>query len=247
MPHPTLIAAHRGGLFLWPENSARAFRETALLAVDQAECDVHLSADGTVIVMHDATLDRTTDTRGPVAALDDAQLRTVRVRGTAGEAPPTLAEYLDILAASPVAPRIEIKADAKGAPYPSIVEKVLAGLDAARQRQRSWIIGFQADTMAEAWRAGGLAGVAWLLEIPTLRDIGVDGLVAIAKRHGFPEVGMHESVIDAAVVARLRAEGIGLGTWGANHAPTIRRMLDLGVDIFATDDPPLAIRMRDAG
>ena len=70
MPHPTLIAAHRGGLFLWPENSARAFRETALLAVDQAECDVHLSADGTVIVMHDATLDRTTDTRGPVAALD---------------------------------------------------------------------------------------------------------------------------------------------------------------------------------
>lgn len=247
MPHPTLIAAHRGGLFLWPENSARAFRETALLAVDQAECDVHLSADGTVIVMHDATLDRTTDTRGPVAALDDAQMRAVRVRGTAGEAPPTLAEYLDILAASPVAPRIEIKADAKGAPYPSIVEKVLAGLDAARQRQRSWIIGFQADTMAEAQRAGCLAGVAWLLEIPTLRDIGVDGLVAIAKRHGFPEVGMHESVIDAALVARLRAERIGLGTWGANHAPTIRRMLDLGVDIFATDDPPLAIRMRDAG
>jgi glycerophosphoryl diester phosphodiesterase len=100
--------------------------------------------------------------------------------------------------------------------------------------------------MADAWRAGGLAGVAWLLEIPTLRDIGVDGLVATAKRHGFPEVGMHESVIDAALVARLRAEGIGLGTWGANHAPTIRRMLDLGVDIFATDDPPLAIRMRDA-
>lgn len=245
MPHRSLIAAHRGGLFLWPENSARAFREAARLPVEQAECDVHLSVDGEVFVMHDAMLDRMTDTRGPVAALDATRMKAVRVRGTAGEAPPTLAEYLDILAGSPVAPRIEIKADAKGAPYSGIVGKVLTRLDAAGQRQRSWIIGFQADTMAEAQRAGGLAGVAWLLEIPTLRDIGLDGLVAIAKRHGFPEVGMHESVIDAAMLARLRAEGIGLGTWGANHAPSIRRMLDLGVDIFATDDPPLAIRLRE--
>jgi len=52
---------------------------------------------------------------------------------------------------------------------------------------------------------------------------------------------------DRTVVARLRAEGIGLGTWGANHAPSIRRMLELGVDVFATDDPPLAIRLRDGG
>jgi len=245
MPKHSLIASHRGGLFLWPENSARAFRETARLPVDQAECDVHLSADGEVVVMHDATLDRMTDGRGPLSLFDSTALRALRVRGTGGEAPPTLAEYLDILAGSPVAPRIEIKADARHIPYPGIVAKVLARLDAAGQRQRSWIIGFQADTMAEAQSAGGLAGAAWLLEIPTLRDIGIDGLIAIAKRHGFPEVGMHESVIDAALLARLRAEGIGLGTWGANHAPSIQRMLDLGVDIFATDDPPLAIRLRD--
>jgi glycerophosphoryl diester phosphodiesterase len=244
MTHRTLIASHRGGLFLWPENSARAFRETARLALEQAECDVHLSADGEVVVMHDATLDRTTDARGPVAARSAAELAAVRVRGTAGEAPPTLREYLGILAPSPVAPRIEIKADAAGRPYPGIVGKTLAALDAAGQRGRAWIIGFQADTMAEAWRAGGLAGVAWLLELPTLRDIGLDGLVAVAKRHGFPEVGMHESAIDAALLARLRAEGIGLGTWGANHAGSIQRMLELGVDIFATDDPPLAIRLR---
>lgn len=247
MTKRSLIASHRGGLFLWPENSARAFRETARLPVEQAECDVHLSADGELIVMHDATLDRMTDGRGPLAHLDSNALRALRVRGTGGEAPPTLAEYLEILAGSPVAPRIEIKADAQQVPYPGIVEKVLARLDAAGERRRSWIIGFQADTMAEAQRAGGLAGVAWLLEIRTLRDIGLDGLVAIAKRHGFPEVGMHESVIDAALLARLRAEGIGLGTWGANHAPSIRRMLELGVDVFATDDPPLAIRLRDGG
>lgn len=244
MNHPPKIAAHRGGLFLWPENSSRAFRETARLPVEQAECDVHMTADGEVVVMHDATLDRTTDTSGPVSARTAAQMRQVRVRGTAGEAPPSLAEYLAILAPSPVAPRIEIKGDASRRPYPGIVRRTLALLDQAGQRERAWIIGFNADTMAEAWSAGGLAGVAWLLEIPTLTDLGVEGVIAVARRHGFPEVGMHEGALDAGLLARLRAAGLGVGTWGANHEPSIRRMMELGVDLFATDDPPLAVRLR---
>lgn len=244
MQSKTLIASHRGGLFLWPENSALAFRNTATLALEQAECDVHLTADGQVVVMHDAMLDRTTDSRGPVVALSAAEFARVRVRGTVGEAPPSLAQYLGILAGGPVAPRVEIKSDASGRPYSGIVPATLAGLDAAGERARSWIIGFHAGTMAEAQQAGGLAGVAWLLETPTLRDIGLPGVVAIARAYGFPEVGMHESAIDAELVAGLRAAGLGIGTWGANHAPSIRRMLGLGVDVFATDDPPLAIRLR---
>ncbi|HEV7268870.1 MAG TPA: glycerophosphodiester phosphodiesterase family protein [Falsiroseomonas sp.] len=247
MEHSTLIAAHRGGLFLWPENSARAFRESALLPIAQAECDVHLTADGEVVVMHDATLDRMTDASGPVAARSSAELSRIRVRGTAGEAPPTLAEYLAILGPSPVAPRIEIKSDAQRRPYREIVSRTLALLDAAGQRRRSWVIGFDADTMAEAQSAGGLAGVAWLLELPVLMDIGVEGAIAVACARGFPEIGMHERVLDAGLLARFRAAGLGVGVWGANHEPSIRRMLDIGVDIFATDDPPLAVRLRDGG
>ncbi len=243
----TAIASHRGGLFLWPENSARAFRESARLDLEQAECDVHLTSDGEVIVHHDATLDRTTDGLGPVAARSLAEMRRLRVRGTAGEAPPSLAEYLDILAPTPVAPRIEIKSDAAHLPYPGIVPKVLAALDAAGQRRRAWVIGFNAATMAEAQAAGGLAGVAWLLEVPTLRDIGVEGAIAVARDRGFAEIGMHERVLDAAMLARFRAAGFRVGVWGANHEASIRRMLELGVDLFATDDPPLAIRLRAAG
>lgn len=239
-----LIAAHRGGLFLWPENSARAFRESALLAIEQAECDVHLTADGEVVVMHDATLDRTTDASGPVVQKTLAEFRRARVRGTGGEAPPTLAEYLAILAGTPVAPRIEIKGDAQRRPYPGIVAKTLAALDASGQRGRAWIIGFQAEPMAECQAAGGLAGVAWLLEIPTLIDLGVEGVLAVARRHGFAEIGMHEKVLDAGLLARLRSAGFGVGVWGANHEASIRRMIGLGVDLFATDDPPLAIRLR---
>jgi len=238
------IAAHRGGLFLWPENSARAFRESARLAIEQAECDVHLTADGEVVVMHDATLDRTTDASGPVVQKTLAEFRQARVRGTAGEAPPTLAEYLAILSGTPVAPRIEIKGDAQRRPYPGIVAKTLAALDAAGERSRAWIIGFQAEPMAECQAAGGLAGVAWLLEIPTLIDLGLEGVLAVAKRHGFAEIGMHERVLDAGLLGRLRAAGFGVGVWGANHEASIRRMIGLGVDLFATDDPPLAIRLR---
>lgn len=244
MPHRPLIAAHRGGLFLWPENSARAFRESARLPIEQAECDVHLTADGEVVVMHDATLDRTTDGSGPVAQASLAAFRATRLRGTGGEAPPTLAEYLAILAPSPVAPRIEIKAGADRRPYPGIVAKTLAALDAAGQRQRAWIIGFQADTMAEAQAAGGLAGVAWLLELPTLADLGVEGVLAVARRHGFAEIGLHQQALHADLLGRLRGAGFGVGVWGADHEASIRRMLGLGVDLFATDDPPLAIRLR---
>lgn len=241
------IVSHRGGLFLWPENSARAFRETARLALEQAECDVHLTRDGTVVVMHDATLNRTTDGAGPVAELDLPAFRALRVKGTAGEPPPTLAEYLDILAPSRVVPRIEIKADHRRRAYPGIVNKTLAALDAAGQRRRAWIIGFQAETMAEAQAAGGLAGVAWLLELSTLSDIGLPGVLAVAKAHGFPEIGLTESAIDAEMLNACRSAGLRLGSWGANHAGSIRRMLALGVDIFATDDPPLAIALRGKG
>jgi glycerophosphoryl diester phosphodiesterase len=244
MPQPTRIASHRGGAFLWPENSAMAFRETARLPLEQCECDVHLSADGEVVVMHDATLDRMTDGRGPVAAQSMAELRRLRIRGTGGEAVPTLAEFADILRGSSVDPRVEIKSDGQGNPYTNIVPRTLAVLDAAGVRQRSWIIGFHAGTMAEALRAGGVAGVAWLLETSTLRDIGVSGMVAVARAHGFPEVGLHQSAVDAELVATLRQAGLGIGVWGANHAPSIRRMMEIGVDILATDDPPLAIELR---
>jgi glycerophosphoryl diester phosphodiesterase len=62
----TEIAAHRGGALLWPENSRLAFENTTRLAVEQVEFDVHFSADRQLVVIHDATLDRTTDGSGPI-------------------------------------------------------------------------------------------------------------------------------------------------------------------------------------
>ncbi len=242
--HRTAIASHRGGAFLWPENGLAAFRATARLALDQAECDVHASADGEAIVIHDATLDRTTDGMGPVIAQRADHLAIIRLRGGAGETVPRLTDMLGVFRDSAVAPRVEIKEGVDGRPYPGLVGRVLGDLDRAGLRQRSWIIGFDAPTMAEAAAAGGLAGVSWLLERKTWMSLGLSGAVAVARAYGFPEIGVHQAMLDAEAMAGLRAADVGISVWGANHEASIRRMLDLGVDLLATDDPPLAIDLR---
>ena len=71
-----LVLAHRGGAALRPENTIAAFDHGAALGADGFECDVHLSLDGEPVVIHDATLDRTTDATGPVAARTAASCRT---------------------------------------------------------------------------------------------------------------------------------------------------------------------------
>src|SRR2546422_11533038 len=83
----TRLAAHRGGARLWPENSLRAFRESLALGADLVELDVHLTADGALAVIHDATLRRTTDRLGPAGPRTGAQPRPARARGP-GRPPP---------------------------------------------------------------------------------------------------------------------------------------------------------------
>ena len=62
----TKITGHRGARNLWPENSMTGFRNVLDLGVDAIEFDVHLTDAGELVVIHDATLDRTTDRTGPV-------------------------------------------------------------------------------------------------------------------------------------------------------------------------------------
>ena len=78
------IAAHRGGAALWPENSLAAFAGALALGVDLLEFDVHQSADGEVVVIHDPTLDRTTEGAGAVCAQPAATLRRLHLRDRDG-------------------------------------------------------------------------------------------------------------------------------------------------------------------
>jgi glycerophosphoryl diester phosphodiesterase len=243
MPH-TAIASHRGGAILWPENSALAFRQALTLPAEQLELDVHLSTDGVPIVMHDATLDRTTDATGPLRGRDAAALRAVRVRGTGGEAPPTLAEAAAMVRDAGRVLRLEIKADGEGRPYPGVVAACLAVLDAAGMRRRTVAMSFQPLTLAELAGAEGLLPRVLLLESRPWRGMGLDCAVALARASGAAEIGLAIGDWDAAAVAGCRAAGLAASAWATNHAPTIAQGLALALDAIATDDPVLALRLR---
>jgi glycerophosphoryl diester phosphodiesterase len=240
----TEIASHRGGAFLWPENSPLAFRNALALPAEQLELDVHLSADGEAVVMHDHTLDRTTDASGPVRARTVAELRRVRLRGTGGEGVPSLAEAAGMVRGAGKALRLEIKADGEGRPYPGVVPACLRALDGLGMRGRTVVMSFQPATVAEAAAAGGFRRTVLLLESRPWRGMGAANAAGLARACGAEEIGLHVGELDAAAVAALRAASFGVGAWGANHEPSIRAGFELGLDALATDDPPLALRLR---
>src|SRR5262245_63298231 len=89
-----LVGGHRGNPAEHPENTLTSFRSAIELGVDLIECDVHLSADGELIVIHDHTLDRTTDGSGLVVQHTLGELRELDAGG--GERLPTLAEVCEM-------------------------------------------------------------------------------------------------------------------------------------------------------
>ena len=97
------IMAHRGARNLWAENSLTGFRNVQKLDVDSVEFDLHLTNAGQILVIHDSTLERTTDAQGHVRELDDETRRTIHLKDEQGVVTddhiPTFEEVLDVLAA----------------------------------------------------------------------------------------------------------------------------------------------------
>src|SRR4029453_93606 len=112
-----LIIGHRGARNLWPENSLEGFRRTRALGVAAVEFDVHLARDGELVVIHDPSLERTTEGTGPVADRTATELAALGV--------PRLEAVLDIYAGTSVELHIEIKTDALGRPYEGLEKRLL--------------------------------------------------------------------------------------------------------------------------
>ncbi len=240
----TLIASHRGGALLWPENSPTAFARTAALPVDQVEFDIHPTADGDIVVIHDATLDRTTNATGPVHTRTLAALKALTLTGT-DEAMLTLAELAALFAPTAITLRMEVKTDPNHRPYPGLLAQALAVLDAAGLRGRTVVTSFNLDIAAEAAATRGLAGAIWLVAPELQQRIGLDAVKAAALAHQIGRLGLRGSHLNAASLATLRQAGLGVGAWAVNDALTMADMLDLAVDVFTTDLPTQALLLRD--
>jgi len=241
----TDIVSHRGGALLWPENSRMAFENTAALPVAQVEFDVHFSADRRLVVIHDATLERTTDGTGPVVARTWEELSKLVLRGTGGQRMLLLEEVIELFRPTPLGLRIEIKPGPGRVPYPDLPQRVAETLRDQRMLERSVVTSFQLGTVWEAVTLARPRAHAWLVTPDLQRDLGLKAVCAAARSHGVPMLGLRSNMLDATAVAVVREAGLEIGGWACNDATTIRRMFALQVAGFTTDRPDLALQLRE--
>jgi glycerophosphoryl diester phosphodiesterase len=187
----TDIASHRGGALLWPENSRLAFEQTARLPVEQVEFDVHPSRDGRLVVIHDATLERTTDGSGPVSAHDWAGLDRLILKGSGGQRMLLLDEVMEIFRPTNIVLRIEMKAGPNRVPYAGLPAKLVSALAAARMLERSVLTSFQLATVAEVPRHGSPMRHVWLVAPDLQIDVGLTAVIDLAHSQGVSMLGLH--------------------------------------------------------
>jgi glycerophosphoryl diester phosphodiesterase len=262
----TRIAAHRGGAALRPENSLPAFQQALALDSDLVEFDVHLSSDGAIVVIHDPTLDRTTDAAGPVASRTATELGRARLRGPDGMLTdarvPMLDEVLTLVAPSRTGLLVEVKGPVAGAGvryerrgghvaavpgprYEGLEARLITALGRAGLMSRATIMAFNPDVVAAirslvpGQRAALLVSAHHIIQA----DARPEDAVAWAVAAGATDVGLQHTLVDAAVVEAARAAGLVLGVWTVNQEHAMRRLVELGVDILTSDRPDLARRV----
>lgn len=230
-----IAIAHRGGAKLRPENSAAAFDHAVSLGVTACECDVHLSSDGEVVVIHDATLDRTTKATGSVSARTARELAEIGV--------PRLAELLDRHRG--VEWIVEIKGDSPDLAARTVavlrdlnaIDRVLVGsfsqvsLDAVRGMAPQLATGASSrEAHAAARRA--------LFRLPWGRPRFQTLQVPFRVRG--------REIVGESFVRQARRASIPVHVWVVDEPSDMRRLLSWGVTGLISDRPDLALREINA-
>ena len=240
-PYPRWIA-HRGAGRLAPENTLAAFRLGAAQGYRMFECDAKLSADGVVFLLHDATLDRTTNavqrfapsasrTAGDHtwAALSQLDAGAWHSRAYAGEPIPTLEAVARWCLANGHALNIEIK------PTPGL--ETLTGQVVAREAAALWR-GCRVPPLLTSFQPQALAGARETQpELPRglLLDTLWDGWFEQAQALDCVAIDCNHALWDAALVARVQAAGLRSLSYTVNDEWAAQRLIELGTDAIITD------------
>ncbi len=223
-----MILGHRGASGAAPENTLRAFALAAEVGADGIELDVQPSADGVPVIMHDETVDRTTDGHGRVADMTYAALAALDAGG--GERVPTLAEALTLARG-----RLFVDVEIKDPGIEPGIAELVARLDMAEQVA---ISSFSPASLA-GMRAAAPHLHRWLLS----RDWST-GVLATALDLGALGVAPRYPWVDAELVVAAGAHGLAVITWTVNAEADLRRLLALGIDALITDEPARAVAVR---
>jgi glycerophosphoryl diester phosphodiesterase len=235
--------AHRGARLHAPENTLLAFDLAFDLGAEAIECDVQLSRDGRLVIIHDGTVDRTTEGTGYVAEQRFEELRALNAgyRWGMEQRIPTIEETLALVRARDGALNLEIKGEsvAESVATAEAVEPVLRGLDDGL-RGRVLVSSFEHPAVLLLkerlpWlRVALLYGSEW-----RRRDLLTPALAAGAE-------AIHPAValVSRALVEQAHAAGLHVNVWTANRWSTIRKLILWGVDGLFSDAPERVIIAR---
>jgi glycerophosphoryl diester phosphodiesterase len=250
------VHAHQGGDHLWPGNTMLAFEGAVALGVDVLELDTQVTADGVVVVIHDDTVDRTTNGSGAVAEMTLDELRALdaayrwRPPGGAadvfphrgeGHVVPTLAEVLEAF------PTVGVNLDMK-ALDPRVPELTCEVVRAAGRVDSVMVASFH-DANLAAFRQA-CPEVATSAGPGEVRDFYTFNLLFVG-RWTLPAADAFQvpvrqgsiEIVTPRMVRGLRERNVRLDVWTINDEAEMRRLLDLGVGGIITDRPDLALAL----
>ena len=241
MDRPILIA-HRGGSLEAPENTMGAFRHAIEIGMKFVELDVQMTLDGEMVVIHDETVDRTTDGTGAVQSFlfDDLRRLDAGVKfGTdwAGEKIPTLREVLELCIDNGVGVVVELKSPHLN---PGIEEKVaaLVGEMWTRGAENIWCISFDHEAIR---RMRGLDAALMLgyLFPPGAEEFAVadDTVQAVCPYFG-------SCLEHPEQVAEAHRLGKFVFVYTVDREEDMRRLVEVGVDGMVSDRPSVLLAMR---
>jgi glycerophosphoryl diester phosphodiesterase len=251
--------AHRGGAKVVPENTIEGFREGFALGAGVVECDVHASAEGTIVVIHDAVVDRTTDGTGPVAEKSLPELRRLDAGywcSTDGGLTfpwrakdvriPTLEALYEAFPDAPF--NIEIKGHRSG-----IEEAVYRQIEAAEATERTLVVSDNRGTISRFRRVSrGTVATAsstvelliyWILHVLHLGALYDTPFQALQPPEKYKNV---VPVVTRRFVRRAHDRGLRVDVWTIDDEPAMRRLLSFGVDGIMTDRPDVLARVLNS-
>ncbi|NHZ72264.1 MAG: glycerophosphodiester phosphodiesterase [Aquificales bacterium] len=249
-----MVIAHQGGEQLRPSNTMPAFEHAVELGVDVLEMDIHQTKDGVLILMHDATVDRTTDGSGAIQEMTLAEIKaldaghywtdddgqTYPYRGQ-GIAVPTLEEIFQ--AFPDMLMNIEIKQDS-----PSIVEPFCDLIHEYGMADKVLIPTFHPDTMIEfREKCPGIATAMTEPEIRTFFGLNLAFLGSLYSPPGeafqIPEYSGGLHVVTKHFVNGAHDRNIAVHVWTVNDPADMERLIAAGVDGIITDRPDLLLEI----
>jgi glycerophosphoryl diester phosphodiesterase len=223
-----LIIGHRGARAVEPENTLRALRR-GMECADLVEIDVRLTRDGIPVVIHDATVDRTTNGSGPVKNFTIEEVKNLDAGE--GETIPTLQEVLDLVHGK-AGLVVEIKEPG--------TEEIICSAIMDRWPERVLLVSFHPESvkLAKKLLPGVEAGLIYSQDIVDpvglARTLRADGILPRWDR------------TSAEVVNRAHKEGLLVIPWTVNAENDVVKAVRIGVDGIASDDPCAARRYLQA-